>query len=1243
MRLCWLLLGVALVAAGELPIALITSSSTSPEVLDRLAKNVYGVQRHIEASLELPQPIHLYWEFVNLTNSAMDFYFPQVILDKGITVFLDATNSPTYSQYLAYEAYVMDLLQVIMDRPIDELNGEIPSPNTVFMENSYGTEGLAFAELVRHYGWVNLGLMYNQNSKNIDMAAKFKKSLGSTVNILDEVIVDASDKFADTRIQQRLASTTKDSGARIILIFAEAVTASQFMNAGDQSVMGGSGYAWLLSSDAMLNIGKISKLSNADEDSATYGVVRTGALGFLQEDQSYASQEPMYLYTCALTLISQAYKSLNGFTGQSISGIAIKQYFLSSPSTPSLPYKLTFSTEGIRAPKYLMYNVIDFGLYEIGYWDSLTNQLVSNGRQILWPGSETVIPNDKVPVIKVALLYPKTDSNGNKYHHGQAILNGFNMALREINSNPIVLSKYQLSAVALNTALSTALAAINVKSLSNVNILGFAGPLTSTEGMAYIDVVMQMNDPKPVVSYGATATNLTSTDKFPRFMRIVQPDGLQAVAVAMFLQQYGWKKVGVVYTDDDYGKGIYNSFLTNVQTLDINIANTELLRIVTPANEFDELTPQCLASIKATLEDLVHQQVRIIIYLGSWRAGIEMLRQAVDKEIVGTKYAWIGAMWVSQEILDNLPKLYPDDYEVILDALDGTISLTDLGVQGDPGAVFEKKYLEQYKEPYTVYSMLAYDCAYLYAITINSMVERGEDFNNGKDLTDALRAADFTGASGKVKFSEGTNDRSAYGYLIMNYQKDRLVQITQYDPLNPNMFSNGTAANAVKWYDDTSPPGDSFSPYDCPFSLHMVSISVNGVLIVIAIGVSLFLVTLGLSIFSYRKWRQVDIQPITEAVVRSWKDTMVQVTIAIEFFQLVAIAPTFRSLQIVIESASNVFMIDAVRIAQQNKQGYWSELASICALCYLWFVLVILIMLNAETWMKRAPFCQRLLALFNSLYLPFIGNTMFLPFTALLVDAFICDHTAQKHAFVWRDCYMNCWGDEHYPYLAMSALAIVCFEPIAVFSRPLWQQAKTGLNIMSKPFFLLFKTCIQVVLIAVGKSLQGTSPIAHGVVFSILMLLFTVVTYRMRPFNYNRCNLWEVTSLLGVFYMSFLSTISQAGDSAHVAWFICLIIGWGAMGGVTFLIQRKFMPNMLVPPGGIKNKRKVYDALAIGRHLRDASSLDNSQAELKVGPAAPDVSLADKSAGEGAEHRGGEEKGSEGKERVDADYSEPPQ
>ena len=89
----------------------------------------------------------------------------------------------------------------------------------------------------------------------------------------------------------------------------------------------------------------------------------------------------------------------------------------------------------------------------------------------------------------------------------------------------------------------------------------------------------------------------------------------------------------------------------------------------------------------------------------------------------------------------------------------------------------------------------------------------------------------------------------------------------------------------------------------------------------------------------------------------------------------------------------------------------------------------------------------------------------------------------------------------------MSAFAILLYEPVAAFSRPLWQQARTGLNIKIKPFFILFKTCVQILLIAIGKALQGISPIAHGVVFSILISSFTIMTFKLQPFNYNRCNL----------------------------------------------------------------------------------------------------------------------------------------
>jgi hypothetical protein len=176
--------------------------------------------------------------------------------------------------------------------------------------------------------------------------------------------------------------------------------------------------------------------------------------------------------------------------------------------------------------------------------------------------------------------------------------------------------------------------------------------------------------------------------------------------------------------------------------------------------------------------------------------------------------------------------------------------------------------------------------------------------------------------------------------------------------------------------------------------------------------------------------------------------------------------------------------------------------------------------------------------------------------------------------YVWRDCYMNCWTDTHYPYVVLAALAILVYIPIAVYSRPLWQQAKTGLNIMNKPKFLLVKTCIQILLVSVGKSLQGTSMISHGVVFSFLMIVFIWMTYRIRPFNYDRFNVWELASLLAVLYISLLAVFSSASDPENIGWFVGLLVGWGVIFIGAYLIQRKFFPNYLVPPGGGRTNRR---------------------------------------------------------------------
>jgi hypothetical protein len=74
-------------------------------------------------------------------------------------------------------------------------------------------------------------------------------------------------------------------------------------------------------------------------------------------------------------------------------------------------------------------------------------------------------------------------------------------------------------------------------------------------------------------------------------------------------------------------------------------------------------------------------------------------------------------------------------------------------------------------------------------------------------------------------------------------------------------------------------------------------------------------------------------------------------------------------------------------------------------------------MVNGEHHLKKIPLLKRFVSILNSLFLPFFGNTMFLPALALLLDMFVCDHQAQGKPYVFRDCYTNCWEGKHIAFI----------------------------------------------------------------------------------------------------------------------------------------------------------------------------------------------------------------------------------
>ena len=149
-------------------------------------------------------------------------------------------------------------------------------------------------------------------------------------------------------------------------------------------------------------------------------------------------------------------------------------------------------------------------------------------------------------------------------------------------------------------------------------------------------------------------------------------------------------------------------------------------------------------------------------------------------------------MWLTADLLVSVQTSadYADTREKILTVLEGAMSLGFRGPQGVLGSEFSTSYEKAFGNLTGNYSLFAYDTVNLYYNSILTLVAQEEDFTNGTTLIAAMRAADFTAASGTMKFTDSTNDRTSIGYSLLNVQKSLLVKVLYYDPLEG--YSNQT-------------------------------------------------------------------------------------------------------------------------------------------------------------------------------------------------------------------------------------------------------------------------------------------------------------------------------------------------------------------------------------------------------------------------------------------------------------------
>ncbi|XP_034723127.1 extracellular calcium-sensing receptor-like [Etheostoma cragini] len=176
-------------------------------------------------------------------------------------------------------------------------------------------------------------------------------------------------------------------------------------------------------------------------------------------------------------------------------------------------------------------------------------------------------------------------------------------------------------------------------------VLGIVGDHYSTFSIAISNVLGLYR--MPIVSYFATCSCLSDRKRFPSFFRTIPSDAFQVRAMIQILKHFGWSWVGLLVSDDDYGRNVARSFQSDlVQSGEGCLAYSEVLPWDSDPNELMKIVHLIKTST-----------ARVIIVFAHEIHMIQLMEEVARQNVTGRQ--WMASeTWTTASVLQT-PHLMP--------------------------------------------------------------------------------------------------------------------------------------------------------------------------------------------------------------------------------------------------------------------------------------------------------------------------------------------------------------------------------------------------------------------------------------------------------------------------------------------------------------------------------------------------------------------------------------------------------